>query len=105
MALARHVGISTGGSALVSDLVFRALSLSLILIFVFRSLNILRTSFVNGMPSSFGHSHRRHQVFSSICSSVTVTGSHQSPGGWTDSGCTEGFVGMSLGLVVGVGKS
>ena len=39
--------------------------------------SIPRTSFGNGMPLSFGHSHSRHWVFSSICSNVMVMGLHQ----------------------------
>ena len=105
VASTRRAGISAVGSAMVSGMVFRAFSLSLILTFVLRSSSMSRTSVGNGMPSSFGHLCRRRHAFSLICSSVMVTGLHQSPGGWIDLGCTEGYVGMGSWLVVGVGKS
>ena len=104
VASSRRSGISTGGFARVSGSVFHVLSSSLVLTFAFRSFSIPSTSLRNGMPSSFGHSCSRRQVFSSTCSNVTVTGLHQSPGSWTDSGCAEGFVGTGSELVVGVGK-
>ena len=53
---------------------------SLVLTFFFRSSSISRTSLGNGIPLSFGHSHRRRHEFSSICTTVMVTGSHQQSG-------------------------
>ena len=89
---------------MVSGPVFHTFSSSLVLTFVLRSSSMSRTSVGNGMPSSFSHLCRRRRAVSSICSSVTVVGLHQSPGGWTDSGCTEGYIGMGSRLVVGVGR-
>ena len=77
VASSRRSGISAGGFAMVSGSVFRVFSSSLVLTFAFRSFSIPSTSFGNGMPSSFGHLCRRRRAFSSICSSVTVTGLHQ----------------------------
>ena len=108
VGLSCQSGISAGGFAMVSGLVFHVLSSSLVLTFTFRSSSIPSTSLGNGILSSFGHSCSRHQVFSSTCSNVTVTGLHQSTvvaGGWTDSGCAEGFVSTGSGLVVDVDES
>ena len=60
------------------------------------------------MSLSIGHLHRRHQVFSSICSDVTVMGLHQCSGVVGDSSGfhgEEGLVGVGLGQVVGVDES
>ena len=105
MASSHRSGISAGGFAMVSGSDFHVLSSSLVLTFTFRSFSIPSTSLGNRMPLSFGHLHSRCWVFSSTCFNVTVTGSHQSPGGWTESGCTEGYIGMGSRLVVGVDKS
>ena len=81
----------------------------LVLTFTFRSFSIPSTSLGNGIPSSFGHLHSRCQVFSLICSNVTVMGLHQRSGvvgNWDGSGGTDGsygLVGVGLGLIVGVG--
>ena len=90
MASSHRSGISAGGFSMVSGSVFHVLSSSLVLTFTFRSLSIPSTSLGNRMPLSFSHLCSRCRLFSLTCSNVMVTGSHQSPGGWTDSGCTEG---------------
>ena len=96
---------------MVSGLVLRVFSLSLDLTFIFRTLSISRTSLRNGIPLSFSHSRRRHCVLSSICSSITVMGLHQSVevvGDSSDFSGKEGpsgLIGMGLGQVVGVDES
>ena len=93
---------------MVSGSVFHVLSLSLVLTFAFRSFRIPSTSLGNMILLSFSHSCSRRQVFSLTCSNIMVMGLHQSTvvaGGWTDSRCTEGFVGTGLGLEVGMDES
>ena len=69
-------GMLAGVANVVACIVFTSWAQT----FNFRSLSISKTSFGNGIPSTFGHSHSSHCIFSLICSRVTVSGSHQFAG-------------------------
>ena len=74
-SIARCTG--AGVQIVLAVSVLELLSASLAKTFNFISLNVSNISLRNGMPSSFGQSHRSRRLCSSICLRVTVSGSHQ----------------------------
>ena len=70
----------SGMLAGVANIVACILFVSWARTFTFRSLSISKTSLINGIPLTFGHSHSSCCIFSSICSRVTVSRLHQFAG-------------------------